>query len=121
MADKDTTMTDKPSEPIDLLKRRTEKLLEKQKAKKEDQASQKQLEWSGSKFRDEAALIQFSDDLLDRLKIMMCVIAANVKEATSIQELERPCFGLALLLLKEHDLEAYKKLLELVRQGQNKD
>jgi len=52
--------------------------------------------------------------LLDRLKIMMRVIAANVKDAASIKDVERACFGLALLLLKDHDKEAYEKLLDLV-------
>jgi hypothetical protein len=110
-------MTDKPKEPIDLLKRRTEKLLEQERRRKQDQGSQKQLEWPGARFQDEATKsIQLSDELLDRVKIMMRVIAANVKEATSIRDVERACFGLALLLVKDHDHKAYEKLLELVRQ-----
>jgi len=113
-------MTDKPKEPIDLLKRRTERLLEQRRRKGQDQEAQKHLEWPGSKFRDEARLIQLNEELLDRLKIMMRVIVANVKEATSIRDVERACFGLALLLLKDHDKQAYEKLLDLVRrQGED--
>ena len=112
-------MTDKPQEPIDLLKRRTEKLLEQERHRKQDKESQKQLEWPGARFREEAKAVQLSQELLDRLKIMMRVIAANVKEAASIKDIERACFGLALILLKDHDREAYEKLLDLVRQEGN--
>ena len=58
--------------------------------------------------------------MLDRLKIMMRVIAANVKEAASLTDVERACFGLALLLLKDHDKDAYEKLLDLVKQGEDR-
>lgn len=108
-------MTDK-QEPIDLLQKRTEKLLERQRHRKQDEESQKQLDWPGAKFQEEAKAIRLSEELLGRLKIMMRVVAANVKEAASIKDVERACFGLALLLLKDHDKKAYEKLLELVRQ-----
>ena len=111
-------MNDKPKEPIDLLKRRTEKLLEQERRKKQEEVEQKQLEWPGSKFQEEAKSIQLSEDLLARLKIMMCVVASHVKDATSIHDIKRSCFGLALLLLKDHHEEAYEKLLELVKQDQ---
>ena len=109
-------MSDKPKEPIDLLKRRTEKLLGQERHRKPDKGSQKYLEWPGSKFREEAKGMHLNEELLDRLKIMVRVIAANVKEASSINDVDRACFGLALLLLKDHDKEAYEKLLDLVRQ-----
>lgn len=111
-------MTDK-QEPIDLLKRRTEKLLEQERHRKQGEESPKQLDWPGAKFRDEAKTVRLSEELLDRLKIMVRVIAANVKEATSIEDVERACFGLALLLLKDHDKQGYEKLLDLVRQDRN--
>ena len=114
-------MNDKPKEPIDLLKRRAEKLLEQERRGKQDQEPHKRLEWPGSKFQEEAESIQFSEELLDRVKIMMCVVASTVMDATSIHEVKRSCFGLALLLLKNHDQKAYEKLLELVKQEQDSD
>ena len=113
-------MSDKPKEPIDLLKRRTEKLLGQERHRKQDKGSQKYLEWPGSRFREEAKAVQLSEELLDRLKIMMRVIAAHVKEAASITDVERACFGLVLLLLKDNDNEAYEKLLDLVRQEEDR-
>jgi hypothetical protein len=109
-------MTDETKEPIDLLKRRAEKLLKEESRKAQEKGTQKQLEWPGAKFRDEAKSIQLSEELLDRVKIMMRVIASNVKEAGSIHDVERSCFGLALILLKDHDHEAYERLLALVRE-----
>jgi hypothetical protein len=114
-------MNDKPKEPIDLLKRRTEKLLEQERRKKQDEGAQKQLDWPGRKFQEEAKSIQLSQELLDRVKIMMCVVASHVMDATSIHEVKRSCFGLTLLLLKDHHQEAYEKLLELVKQEQDSD
>jgi hypothetical protein len=114
-------MNDIPKEPIDLLKRREEKLLEKERRKAQDEGAQRQLEWPGSRFQEEAESIQLSEDLLDRVKIMMCVVASHVMDATSIHEIKRSCFGLALLLLKENHQEAYEKLLEMVKQDQGGD
>lgn len=112
-------MTDETKDPIDLLKRRAEKLIEQQRRKEQTEGTQKLIEWPGSRFRDEAESIQLSEDILNRVKIMMSVIASNVKEASSIHDVERSCFGLALLLLKDHDQEAYERLLTLVREPDN--
>lgn len=112
-------MTDKTQDPIDLLKRRAEKLIEQERRKEQAEGTQKLLDWPGSRFRDEAESIQLSEDILNRVKIMMSVIANNVKNASSIHDVERSCFGLALLLLKDHDQEAYERLLTLVREPDN--
>lgn len=114
-------MNDTPKEPIDLLKRRSEKLLEQERRKTQEEGSEKRLEWPGSKFQEEAESIQLSEELLDRVKIMMCVVASHVMDASSTHEIKRSCFGLALLLLKENHQEAYEKLLELVKQEQESD
>ncbi|NVM21385.1 MAG: hypothetical protein HWN68_06360 [Desulfobacterales bacterium] len=108
-------MTDKNKEPIDLLKRRTGKLLEQERRKEEAERGRKQLEWSGAKFAAEAEAIDLSEEVLKGVKTFMCTIADRVKEARSINEVERSCFGLVLLLLRDYDRVAFDKLLKMMK------
>ena len=107
-------MTDKNKEPIDLLKRRADKLLEQERRKAAEKAG-KELEWSGAKFAAEIESIELSEDVLKGVKTFTCTIANKVKEAESIQEVERLCFGLALLLLRDNDRVAFDKLLKMMK------
>lgn len=109
-------MGDTPKEPIDLLQWRNEKLFEKRKHEERDRETQKQLDWPGSRFQKEAESIELPEELLHRVKVMMCAIVAGVKDAESIHDVKHSCFGLALLLLKDYDRQAYEKLLALIRQ-----
>jgi hypothetical protein len=107
----ETTMNDKTKEPIDLQKRRTKKLREN--AKREAEAKI-ETRWPGAKFREEAESIQLSGELLDRLKIMIRAIASKVQDAQSLSDMERSCFGLVLLLLRDTDPQAYDRLFKLI-------
>jgi hypothetical protein len=106
---------DKDKEPIDLLKRRVEKLLDEERRKQEAGGARKQLEWSQAKFAHEIDSIKLSDEVLKGVKTFMCTIARQVKEASSIHEVQRSCFGLALLLLRDYDSEAFDKLLKIIK------
>ena len=108
-------MTDKNKEPIDLLKRRAEKLIDQERHKEEAEEARRQLEWSGSKFAAEIESIKLSKEVIQGVKTFMCTIASKVKEAKSIHEVERPCFGLALLLLRDYDRVAFNKLLKMMK------
>lgn len=108
-------MTDKNKEPIDLLKRRADKLLEQERRKEEAEGPRKQLEWSGAKFAAEIESFELSKEVLKGVKTLMCAIASKVKEARSIHEVERSCFGLALLLLRDYDRVAFDKLLKMMK------
>jgi hypothetical protein len=109
-------MTDKNQEPIDLSKRRADKLLDQERRKAAQEAGS-QPEWSGAVFAAQVESIEISEEVLKGVKTFMCTIAGRVKEARSIREVERPCFGLALLLLRDYDREAFDKLLEMIRDG----
>ena len=109
-------MTDKNKEPIDLLKRRADKLLDQERRKEEAEEARKQLEWSGAKFAAEIESIKLSEEVLLGVKTFMCTIATKVKEARSIHEVERSCFGLALLLLRDYDRVAFDKLLKMMKE-----
>ena len=113
-------MTDESKEPIDLLKRRVEKLLEQEKRKEEAEATRRQLDWTGKKFAAEVESIRLSAEIVKGIKTFMCTIAEKVKEAESLKEVERPCFGLALLLLRDYDRSAFDKLLEMMKTGEEK-
>lgn len=113
-------MTDKDKKPIDLLKRRADKLLEQEKRKAAEEA-RKQLEWSGAKFAAEIESIELSEEVLKGVKTFMCTIASRVKEARSIHEVERSCFGLALLLLRDYDRVAFDKLLKMMKDELEKE
>lgn len=114
-------MTDKNKEPIDLLKRRADKLLEQQRRKDENEKAGKQLEWSGAKFAAEVESIELSEEVVKGTKTFICTIASKVKEAKSIREVERSCFGLALLLLRDYDQVAFDKLLNMMKDEVNKE
>jgi len=108
-------MTDKKKEPIDLLKRRADKLLAQEKLKA-TKKGRKEPQWTGAEFAAEVASIKFTDEVLRGVKTFMCTIASIVKEAGSIREVERPCFGLALLLLRDYDRMAFDKLLQMMKE-----
>jgi len=108
-------MTDKSKEPIDLLKRRADKLLA-QKKLNATHKGRKEVQWTGEEFAAAVASIKFSDEVLKGVKTFMCTIASIVKEAGSIREVERPCFGLALLLLRDYDRMAFDKLLQMMKE-----
>ena len=112
-------MTDKNKEPIDLLKRRADKLLKQEKLKATEE-NRKHLEWSGAKFAAEVESIELSEEVLKGVKTFMFTIASKVREAKSIREIERSCFGLALLLIRDYDGEAFDKLIKMVRDGVEK-
>jgi hypothetical protein len=114
-------VTDKEKEPIDLLKRRVEKLLNEEKRKEEAGGAKKQLEWSQAKFTGEIESIKLSEEVLKGVKTFMCTIASQVKEASSIHEVQRPCFGLALLLLRDYDHGAFDKLLKMIKGQMEKE
>jgi len=114
-------VTDKDKEPIDLLKRRVEKLLNEEKRKEEAGGARKQLEWSQAKFASEIESIKLSEEVLKGVKTFMCTIASQVKEASSIHEVERSCFGLALLLLRDYDRGAFDKLLKMIKGQMEKE
>ena len=114
-------MTDKDKEPIDLLKRRADKLLDQERRKKETENSKKQVEWSGAKFAAEIESIELSEEVLQGVKTFICTIASRVKAADSIHDVERPCFGLALLLLRDYDRLAFDKLLEMMKDELDKE
>ena len=114
-------MTDKNKEPIDLLKRRADKLLEQERRKEEAEGVSKQLEWSGAKFAAEVESIKLSEEVLKGVKTFMCTIASRVKEAKSIREVERSCFGLVLLLLRDYDRVAFDKLLKMMKDEVGKE
>ncbi len=114
-------MTDKNKEPIDLLKRRADKLLDQEKRKAAAKEARKQLEWSGAKFAAEVESIELSEDVLKGVKTFMCTVASKVKEARSIHEVERSCFGLALLLLRDYDRVAFDKLLKMMKEMVGKE
>ena len=107
-------MTDKNKEPIDLMKRRADKLLDQEKRKAAEEAG-KQLEWSGAGFAAEVESIEIGDEVLKGVKTFMCTIAREVKEASALHEIKRLCFGLALLLLRDYDSVAFDKLLKMMR------
>lgn len=118
---KEGTVTDKNKEPIDLLKRRADKLLDQEKRKAAAKEARKQLEWSGAKFAAEVESIDLSEDVLKGVKTFMCTVASKVKEARSIHEVERSCFGLALLLLRDYDRVAFDKLLKMMKEMVGKE
>ena len=109
-------MTDKSKEPIDLLKRRVEKLLEQQQREEEAEEARQQLEWSGKKFAAEMASIELTEDVLRGVRTFICTIARKVKEAESIDDVKRSCYGLALLLLRDYDRVAFDKLLMMMKE-----
>ena len=106
---------DDSKKPIDLLKRRADKLLEKEK-RQEEERERKQLGWSGAKFAAEVESIKLDEDILKGIKTFMCTIAEKVKEAQSVDDVRRSCFGLALLLLRDFDREAFDKLLKMMQE-----
>ena len=108
-------VTDKDKEPIDLLKRRVDKLLKQESRKEEAEGARKQLEWSQAKFAAEIESIKLSEEVLKGVKTFMCTIASRVKQASSIHDVERSCFGLALLLLRDYDRAAFDKLLKMIK------
>jgi hypothetical protein len=108
-------MTEKSKEPIDLLKRRVEKLLEQERQEKEVEETRQQ-EWSGERFATELAKIELSEDLLKGVRTFICAIARKVKEAESIDDVKRTCYGLALLLLRDYDRPAFDKLLVMMKE-----
>ena len=108
-------MTDKSKEPIDLLKRRVEKLLEQQRREEAAEENRQQLEWSGHRFSEEMASIELTDDLLKGVKTFICAIARKVKEAETMDDVKRTCYGLALLLLRDYDRAAFDKLLMMMK------
>jgi hypothetical protein len=112
---------DKNKEPIDLLKRRVDKLLDQERRKKEQEGARNQLEWSQAKFAAEIESIKLSEEVLKGVKTFMCTIASLVKEASAMHEVERPCFGLALLLLRDYDREAFDKLLKMIKDEMEKE
>jgi len=114
-------VTDKDKEPIDLLKRRVDKLLDQERRKKEAEGARKQREWSQAKFAGEIESIKLSEEVLKGVKTFMCTIASLVKEASSIHEVERPCFGLALLLLRDYDRGAFDKFLKMIKDEMDKE
>ena len=111
-------MTDNNKKPIDLLKWRVDKLLE-QERRKED--TREQLEWSGTEFAAEIEGINLSEEVLKGVKTFMCTIAKRMKEAKSIQEVERLFLGLGLLLLRDYDSEAFEKLLNWMKDDLKKE
>jgi hypothetical protein len=108
-------VTDKNKEPIDLLKRRADKLLNQERRNEEAEKTRKQVEWSGARFAAEIESIELGEEVLKGVKTFMCTIASKVKEAKSIHDVERPCFGLALLLLRDYDRLAFDKLLKMMK------
>jgi hypothetical protein len=114
-------VTDKNKEPIDLLKRRADKLLDQERRKAAAEEARKQLEWSGAKFAAEVESIELSEEVLKGVKTFMCTIASKAKEAKSIHEVERSCFGLALLLLRDYDRMAFDKLLKMMKDELEKE
>jgi hypothetical protein len=115
-------VTDKDKKPIDLLKRRADKLLEQERRKEGAEEARKQLEWSGAKFAAEVESIELSEEVLKGVKTFMCTIASKVKEArSSIHVVGRSCFGLALLLLRDYDRVAFDKLLKMMKDDLEKE
>ena len=108
-------MTDKSKEPIDLMKRRVEKLLEQQRHEEEAEEARQQLAWSGKKFAAEMASIELSEEVLKGVKTFICTIARKVKEAESMDDVKRSCYGLALLLLRDYDRVSFDKLLMMMK------
>ncbi|MDY6953851.1 MAG: hypothetical protein SWE60_20275 [Thermodesulfobacteriota bacterium] len=108
-------MTSKNKEPIDLLKRRADKLLEQERLKPRKKG-ERERPWTGAEFAAEVASIKFTDEVLKGVKTFMCSIASIVREAESIREVERPCFGLTLLLLRDYDHIAFDKLLQMMKE-----
>jgi hypothetical protein len=108
-------VTDRNKEPIDLLKRRADKLLDQERRKETAEGARKQLEWSRASFAAEIESIELSEEVLKGVKTFICTIASKVKEARSIHEVERSCFGLALLLLRDYDRVAFDKFLKMVK------
>ncbi len=113
-------MTDNDKEPIDLLKWRVDKLLEKERRKKDGEEATKQLERSGKKFATEVSSIHLSEEVLRGVKTFMCTIARKVRQAKSISEVERLLVGLGLLLLRDYDRVAFDKLLKMMRDEMEK-
>ena len=112
---------DKDKEPIDLLKRRVEKLLEQERQKEATEEVRGQLEWSGGRFASTIQSIELSEEVLRGVKCFMCTIANKVREADSIDQVKRSCFGLALLLLRDYDHVAFDKLLKMLKDEMQKD
>jgi hypothetical protein len=112
-------LTDNNKKPIDLLKWRVDKLLEQEKRKGED--TREQLEWSGTEFAAEIEAIDLSEEVLKGVKTFMCTIAKKMKEARSIQEVERLFLGLGLLLLRDYDPVAFDKLLKMMKDDLKKE
>ena len=54
-------MTDKNKEPIDLLKRRADKLIDQERRKAAAEEAGKGLEWSGAKFAAEIESIELNE------------------------------------------------------------
>jgi hypothetical protein len=109
-------MIDKRKEPIDLLKRRVEKLLEQQRREEEAEEARQQLEWSGKKFAAEMASVELNEEVLRGVRTFICTIARKVKEAESMDDVKRSCYGLALLLLRDYDRIAFDKLLMMMKE-----
>jgi hypothetical protein len=107
-------MTERENEPIDLSKRRADKLREQKKRQALEQNA-KESQWSGAAFAAEVESIELSEDVLKGIKTFMCTIAAKIREVDSTRELQRPCFGLALLLMRDYDRRAFDKLLKMIR------
>jgi hypothetical protein len=118
---KEGIVTDKNREPIDLLKRRVDKLLKQESRKEEAEGARKQLEWSQAKFAAEIESIKLNEGVLKGVKTFMCTIATRVKQASSIRDVQRSCLGLALLLLRDYDLAAFDKLLKMMKAETEKE
>ena len=95
--------------------------LQEQEKRRAAEEAGKQLEWSGAEFAAEVESIEFSDEVLKGIKTFMCTIAKNVKEASSLHEIQRLCYGLALLLLRDYDSVAFDKLLKMMRGEMDKE
>jgi hypothetical protein len=107
-------MSEKDNKPIDLSKRRADKLRDQERREAAEEG-EKQPQWSGAEFAAQLESIELSQEVLRGVKTFMCTIAARIKEADSIGDLQRPCFGLALLLMRDYDREAFDKLLKMIR------
>jgi len=114
-------VNEKDKEPIDFLKRRVEKLLEQEREKEQGEEAREQLEWSGGNFASQIQSIELNDEMLKGIKCFMCTIANKVREADSIDQVRRSCFGLALLLLRDYDHVAFDKLLKMMKDEMEKD
>lgn len=108
-------MTDNGKDPIDLLKWRSDKLMEQERRAEKAEDNKKQLEWSGKQLADEIEAIYLSEEVVKGVKTFMSTIAKQVKKVTSIREIERLFFGLGLLLLRDYDRVAFDRLLKMMQ------